>query len=177
MKVKSIHSAVTLLAALVMALVPVAVRAQPSQPGLGFAMIGVAAGQSARVNALNLGSRSSTQDSSCGVTLQFLGIQGQRLKQTVVTLRPGKGATLDLSRDQVPGDDLRAEIRAVLLFGYSGGAAPGPDILQQFDCNIVPSIEVYDNDTGRTSFILTDAKPLPVPDLRSIAKIGSAHQP
>ncbi len=176
MKAKSIHSAVPLLAALVMALAPGAARAQPSsQPGVGFAMIGVATGQSARISALNLGSRSSTKDSSCSVTLQFLDIQGQLLKQTVVTVRPGNGATLDLSRDQLPGDGLRAEIRAVLLFGYSGGTPPGPDILQQFDCNIVPSIEVYDNQTGRTSFILTDAKPLPQPDQRSIARTGSAQ--
>jgi hypothetical protein len=144
--------------------------------GLGFAMVGVASGQSARINALNMGSRSSTQDSSCSVTLQFVDLQGQLLKQSVVNLGPGKGATLDLSRDQVPGDDLRAEIRAVLLFGYSGGAPPGPDVRQQFDCNIVPSVEVYDNNTGRTSLILTDAKPLPVPDPRSIAKTGSARQ-
>ena len=177
MKVKSIHSALTLLA-VVMALVPAAACAQPSsQPGVSFAMIGVATGQSARVNALNLGSRLSTQDSSCSVTLQFLDTKGQLLKQTVVTLQTGKATSLDLGRDQAPGDALRAEIRGVVLFGYSGGASPGPDVLQQFDCNIVPSIEVYDNDTGRTNLILTDAKPLPLPDPRSIAKTGSARQP
>jgi hypothetical protein len=176
MKVKSIHSAVTLLAGLVMALVPAVAHAQPSsQPGVSFAMIGVATGQSARVNALNLGSRLSTQDSSCSVTLQFLDTKGQVLKQTAVTLPSGKATSLDLSRDAVPGDEVRAEIRAVLLFGYSGGASPGPDVLQQFDCNIVPSIEVYDNDTGKTNFILTDAKPLPLPDPRSIAKTGSVR--
>ena len=174
MKVKSIRDVFSLLAALVMALVPA--RAQPSsEPGVGFAMVGIAAGQSARVNALNMGSRSSTQNSSCSVTLQFLDTQGQVLKQTVVTLRPGKSASLDLSHDQLPGDDLRAEIRTVLLFGYSGGAPPGPEILQQFDCNIVPSLEVYDNDTGRTSFVLTDAKPLTLPDQRSMATTGSSR--
>ena len=162
MRLKSIRGASAAMAALGMMFVPTAAEAQPaSSPGVGFAIVGVATGQSARVNALNLGSMSSTADSSCSVTLQFLDTQGQQLKQSVVTLGSGKGASLDLSRDQAPGDDARVQIRVVLLFGYSGGAAPGPDVLQQFDCNIVPSLEVYDNNTGRTSFILTDAKPLP----------------
>jgi hypothetical protein len=140
-----------------------AVSAQsPSQPGLGFGMIGIAIGESARVNALNLGNALSPQDSSCSVMLQFLDTEGQLLKQKVITLQAGKAASLDLGRSELPrGNDPRAEIRAVLLFGYSGGANPPPAVLQTFNCNIVPSLEVFDNDTGRTSFILTDAKQLP----------------
>ena len=136
----------------------------PSQPGLGFGMIGIAIGESARINALNIGNATTTQDSSCSVTLQFLDTEGQLLKQKVVTLQAGKAASLDLGRGELPGgNDPRAEIRAVLLFGYSGGANPPSTLLQMFDCNIVPSLEVFDNDTGRTSFILTDAKQLPPP--------------
>ena len=135
-----------------------------SQPGLGFAMIGIAAGQSARVNALNLGSPAPASTSSCSVTLQFFDAEGQLLKQKVVTLKTGKAASLDLRMDELPdGGDPRAEIRAVLLFGYSGGANPSPIVMQRFDCNIVPSLEVFDNTTGRTSLILTDAKQLPPP--------------
>src|SRR5947207_3358291 len=82
----------------------------PYQPGVGFPIVGVAAGQSARVNALNLGSSSSTPDSSCTVTLRFLDTQGQQLKQTVVTIAPGKAAFLDLSRDDLTGDAVRSAI-------------------------------------------------------------------
>src|SRR5437660_821412 len=93
------------VAALAIALVPASVRAQPSyQPGVGFAIVGVASGQSARINVLNLGSSSSTPDSSCTVRLQFLDTQGRELKQSVSTLVPGKSASLDLSRDQLPGE-------------------------------------------------------------------------
>lgn len=138
---------------------------QPSQLGLGFAMIGIASGESARVNALNMGTGLQGQNSSCSVTLQFLDAQGQLLKQSAITLQPGKAGSLDLSSDELPGTDSRTEVRAVLRFGYSGGANPPPAILQQFDCNIVPSLEVYDNDTGRTSFVLTEAKPLPPPPI------------
>jgi hypothetical protein len=136
--------------------------AQP--PGVAFGMTGIANGQSARANALNLGNApAGTADtSSCTVTFQFLDADGQLLKQAVVTLKPGKAGALDLSRDELPsGSNSRIEIRALLLFGYSGGANPPPGVLQKFDCNIVPSLEVFDNDTGRTSLIVTQTKRLP----------------
>jgi len=142
-----------------------------AQSGAGFAIAGIATGQSARVNALNLGSRASTSDSSCTVTLRFLDEKGTELKSSEVVLGAGKGAHLDLSRDQVPGEPGRTQIRAVLLFGFAGGAPPGPDVQNRYDCNIVPSFEVYDNATGKTSVVLTDTKPLPTPDPRSIAGV------
>ena len=147
-----------------------------AQQGVGMTMIGIASGQSARVSALNLGSVSSTQTSSCTVTFQFLDSQGKVLKEVLATLQVGKAANLDLSRDQLPGEELRAQIRAVLLYGYTGGAPPNQTILQQFDCNIAPSLEVYDNTTGRTSLILTDSRPLPMPNMTSLAKVGGAAE-
>ena len=140
-----------------------------AQTGLGFGMAGVSSGQSARLSALNLGGPRSNQDSACSITLRFLDGQGQVLKESAVSLGAGKSASVDLSRAQMTGTTPRLQIRAVLLFGYSGGAAPGPGALTQFDCNIVPTLEVFDNDTGKTSFIVTDAKPLPIPDPRSVA--------
>ena len=147
-------------------------RPAAAQSGLGFPLIGIATAQSARVNVLNMGRGSSTPRSSCTVTIQILDIEGQALKQTMVTLQPGKGASLDLSRDQLPGDDLRVEIRAVLLFGYVGGASPGQEVLQEYDCNIVPSMEVFNNRTGRTSLILTDAKVVQIPNPDGLPKIA-----
>ena len=150
-----------LLAALLIVFSTV-LSAQP--PGVAFGMTGIANGQSARVNALNLGNApAGTADtSSCTVTFQFLDAEGQLLKQAMIALKPGKAGALDLSRDELPsGNDSRVEVRAVLLFGYSGGANPPPGVLQRFKCDIVPSLEVFDNDTRKTSFILTQAKPLP----------------
>src|SRR5947209_1833502 len=90
MKPKSVGCAASILACLGMVVVPWAAHAQPAyQPGVGFPIIGVATGQSVRVNALNMGSSSSTEDSSCTVTVQFLDMQGQQLKQTVVSLGAG----------------------------------------------------------------------------------------
>jgi hypothetical protein len=126
-------------------------------------MIQIASGERARVNAQNLEAGSSAKDSSCSVTLQFLDTGGRVVKQTVVLLRSGKVASLELSRAELPGDDARVEIRAVLLFGYYGGVPPGPALAQQLDCNIVPSLQVFDDRTGKMKLVLTDAKPLPPP--------------
>jgi hypothetical protein len=159
-----IASSVFLLTGVVVVLTSTAARAQsPYQPGVGFPTIRLAPGERARVSALNRGTGSSTKDASCSVTLQFLDARGQVVKQTVAALKRGEVASLDLSRGELPGGNSRAEIRTVLLFGYSGGAPPGPGMLERFDCNIVPSLEVYDDHAGKTRLSLTDAKPLAPP--------------
>lgn len=140
--------------------IPRAAECQRS-PGVGFPMIGIADGESARVNALNLGTGQYMRASSCSVTLQFLDSQGQVLKEKVVSLPAGKASFLDLSWDKKRADGPRAEIRAAVLYGYAGGANPPAMVLQGFDCNIVPSVEVYKSDTGSLRTVLTDAKPLP----------------
>ena len=164
MRARQIHTPGLLTVASVLLATSIATRAQETfQPGVTFPMIGIASGETARLNAVSLGTNSSTPDSSCTVTFAFLDAQGQVLATRAVGLAPKQAAFLDIGKSQVPGDDVRGEIRAVLFFGYSGGAPPTADILQQFDCGIVPSLEVYDSNTGRTSFVLTGAQPLPGP--------------
>lgn len=161
MTLESVHRSAYLFAGIFAMMVPTMASGQ--SPGTGFAMIGIAGGQSVRINALNLGTSSSTENSSCRVTLQFMDVEGRIVKQSLVTLGTGKSASLDISREALSGDDPRVEIRAVLLYGYSGGAPPPPGVLQRFDCGIVPSLEIYDNETGRTSVVLTDSRLLPGP--------------
>jgi hypothetical protein len=161
---ESIYRPIFLLVALVLLLTSSATIAQlPYQPGMGFPVIQIATCESARVNALNLEAASSVKDSSCSVTLQFLDTRGRIVKQTVILLRPGEVGSLEVSRAELPGDNSRVEIRAVLLFGYYGGAPPVPAIARRFACNIVPSLQVFDARTGEIKLVLTDAKPLPPP--------------
>jgi hypothetical protein len=149
-----------LLATLLMA----AVFTAAAQSGSGFPMVGIASGQSARINAWNGAPADPSGLTSCSVTMQFVDTNGKVLKQTVINLRPETASSLDLSWDELSTADLRVQVRAVLLYGYSGGANPPPMLLQQSACaNLAPSLEVYDNTNGRTSFILTDAKALPPP--------------
>jgi hypothetical protein len=141
----------------------VALPAATAQSGVGFALTGLARGQSVVLNAVNLGTGAYTQSSSCTVTFQLLDTQGKVVSQTTVNLQPGQASSLEVNRDSLPGGLRRIQVRGVLLYGYSGGANPPAGILQQNDCNIVPSLEVYDDATGKTSFILTGATPLPPP--------------
>lgn len=155
---------VFLLTSVVVVLTSTAAKAQsPYRPGVEFPAIRLAPGERARVSALNRGTGSSTKDASCSVTLQFLDARGQVVKQTGAALKRGEVASLDLGRGELPGGVSRAEIRTVLLFGYYGGAPPGPGMLERFDCNIVPSLEVYDGHAGKARLSLTDAKPLAPP--------------
>src|SRR5260221_1839146 len=129
---ESIYRSIFLLPGLVLLLTSSATKAQlPYQPGMGFPVIQIGTGESARVNALNLEAGSSAKDSSCTVTLQFLDTGGRVVKQTVVLLPPGNVASLEVSRAELPANDSRAEIRAVLLCGYYWGAPPGPAIARQ----------------------------------------------
>lgn len=140
-----------------------------AQSGVAFGLLGMAEGQSLRINALNLGSRSSTPASGCEVTLRFLDAKGLVLREKVLQLPVGQSASFDLRRAQISDQPGRASVRAVLLFGFAGGGAPpGPDVRQNFDCNIVPTLELVDDASGRTTLVLTDAKPIPLPDQRAI---------
>src|ERR1700737_11381 len=159
-----IAGSVFLLTGVVVALTSIVARAQSSyQPGVEFSAIRLAPGERARVRALNRGTGSSIKEASCSVALQFLDARGQVVKQTVAALKRGEVASLDLSRAELSGGDSHAEIRTVLLFGYFGGAPPGPRMLERFDCSIVPSLEVYDDHAGKARLSLTDAKPLAPP--------------
>ena len=138
-------------------------QASTYQPGVTFPIVGIVSGQGVRVNAVNLGMGAPALDSKCDVTLQFLNANAVVLKQKQVSLAPGAATFLDLDRGDLPGEDRRAPVRAVLLFGYSGGPPPAAVIAQAFACNIVPSLEILDTDTGRATVVLTETKPLPSP--------------
>src|ERR1035438_5657404 len=87
--------------------IALAIRVSASaQTGSGFPMIGVASGQSARVNAVNTAQQDLSNPTSCSLTLQFLDTNGNLLKQNTVNLQPGTAASLDLSWDELPGSDL-----------------------------------------------------------------------
>jgi hypothetical protein len=67
---------------------PMAAADLPTSPGVGFAMVGIAPGQTARVTALNVGPGgpvlpSGAAPGSCGggVTFEFYGAAGELLKK------------------------------------------------------------------------------------------------
>jgi len=145
-------------------------QAQPPAPssfpahGLGFDLIDVAPGQSARIHVLNQAASSAPQPAGCQIALQFYDAQGKLLKELVVPqLEMGQSASVDVKRDDLPGDG-RLSLRAIIAFGYGGGANPPPQLLQRIaTCKIIPRLEIYDNDSRNIRVVVTDARPLPGP--------------
>jgi hypothetical protein len=121
---------------------------QPDPPRFG--MVGIAEGQTARLNLVNLyppGPRVVPPD-PCRAELQFLDGDGNVVAARRVQLVAGHAAFLDFAPAFVPintvGDavaPLRAEIRANVVLA-AGGVPPGP-------CRA--TLEIFDNATARTT--------------------------
>lgn len=116
---------------------------QPDPPGFG--MVGIAQGQTARLNIVNLGNGPSLVPPPCRAALQFFDDQGNLLAERRVRVEAGNATFLDLAPTFPPGDVVtapRAEIRAAIEF--PDGELPPP-------CK--STLEVFDNASGRTSII------------------------
>jgi hypothetical protein len=123
-----------------------------------FGMTGLTTGQTMRVNVVNLSPPPDPEapPGPCHVVLSFLDPGGQPFKdstgqviQSDVQLQAGESAFLDLNGDAVVppstnGAPQRLQLRPVVnvLQEPSGKYPPGP---------CFPTMEVFDNATGRTS--------------------------
>jgi hypothetical protein len=130
---------------------------QPDPPGYG--MIGIADGQTARLNVVNLGVPDPTTGfppDPCRMRLQFVNADGNVLVSRGIAPEMGHSAFLDFApsfvpvntTDAVAAAPLRAEIRAVL---FSDNLSP-PD-----PCRV--TLEIFDNATGRTQIALIPPDP------------------
>lgn len=95
-------------------------------------IFGIARGQVARINAVNL------SDKTIQVPMAFLDSNGRVIAHDTKTIAPGQAAFFDVVLDAAVGEANRASVRAVAL------TPPDP-------CRV--SVEVFDNDTGRTSLL------------------------
>ena len=119
-------------------------------PTYSFGMLGLASGQSARLNVVNLVRTPppiEIAQAPCKVDLNFYDNQGKLIKQkTVENLGYGQADFLDLDRSEISGSQ-RVEVT---------GAAVGGST-QLFFCLIMPTLEIIDDATGRTTAILTSS--------------------
>jgi hypothetical protein len=125
----------------------IAFNPQPDPPRFG--MVGIADGQTARLNLVNLGIPTSTglPPDPCRAHLKFFDGNGNLLASRPVDLKPGEAAFLDFAPSFAPvnGTDLaplRAEIR---------GAVRPDDDLYAPPCKA--TVEIFDNVSGRTSIL------------------------
>ena len=157
-------AAVTLMVASV--LNPIGrLRAQPLIPAPGLAsqfvtlgMVGMAAGQTARLNALLLPVGGPIiAGGSCQVTLAFLDDQGDTLASTTLPMNQNQAVHFDYPAPPSVSTS-SVEIRGTVYsaFTIKGGAVASV----AGSCPVVPSMEIY-NANGQTTVALTQTHALP----------------
>jgi len=115
-----------------------------------FGMFGITQGQTARLNLVNL---ETGEFVPCiRVELSFVDSDGNTLLQKVYDVDRGKSAFLDLNGNQFVGRSGRAQIRALARFVGAPDTRDDP-----FFRNCLPTLEVIDNVTGRTNFIVSES--------------------
>jgi hypothetical protein len=110
-------------------------------PDFSFGMVGLAPGQTARLNVVNVGPSPSAIP--CRLVLAFLDENGKTLGQTFVQVESGKSAFLDLTSSERS----RIQVRGI---GFNPFLSP-----ISLSCALIPTLEVLSPDTGATSVILT----------------------
>lgn len=102
-------------------------------------IVGIVEGeQTARLNVVNVATADTRMPGvPCRVEMMFFDSDGEMLAMSMVTLDPGKAAFHDFT-DSAYEEGRRLQIR-VEVMAQGGG-----------DCNIIPTLEVYDMDTMKT---------------------------
>lgn len=142
--------AAVILAGGIFASTATAFNPQPDPP---FAMVGIAQGQTARLNLVNTAQPDPLiPPDPCRARLRFLDADGNVLTRLAAEVPAGHSTFLDFTLPTVPvntlGDvnasvPLRAEIRAAVTF-LTVQSPPDP-------CRV--NVEIFDNVTGRTSVL------------------------
>src|SRR5215211_3158415 len=118
-------------------------------------MIGITSNQTARINVVR-DDPFFRDDPFLRVELSFVDSDGNILAQKVYDVGAGKAAFLDVNGREALGSGVnRLQLRAVVKFVGT------PDTLQAENC--IPTLEVIDNDTGETRFLLPAVQKVQVP--------------
>jgi len=135
--------------------VAMAFNPQPDPPK-AFGMIGVLPTETLRFNVVNVGrAERALPPDVCKIRLAFEDGQGNVISSSFVTIGPGQADFVDFTQVlSIPVPQLaqdrasstaRTELHPVLT------APPEPDS----SCRPVATVEIIDNDTGRTEAILS----------------------
>jgi len=126
-------------------------------------MIGIAEGQTARLNTLNPGVTPPTLGVVCSALLTYVDGQGTVLKSAVVSVNPGKSVWLDLfsNGDLGLAADQRRQIRATItvppILPPAGSTTlPAP-------CSLIGTLEIFDTLSGKTQVVLGGTHLVPNP--------------
>ena len=126
-------------------------------------IVGIAAGQTARLNILNPGVLPPATGVTCTAAVAFLDGNGTVLKSTSLSVAPGTNMGFNLRSDTdlqlvVPGD--RREIRATITIPAAVPTTTGSAELAP-SCKVIPTLELFDSLSGQTQLILGRADLIP----------------
>ena len=156
MKARNLFLALVLLAAAGVFFGATQASAIKEVDPVAFGMFGITQGQTARLSVANLDSGEFVP--CVRLELSFIDGDGKTLLQKVYDVEHGKSAFLDLSGNQFVGRGGRSQIRALVRFVGTPDTRDDPFFL--------PSLEVIDNATGRTSFL--------IPAVQKVQKVSPA---
>ena len=130
-------------------------------------MVGLAEGQTARLNVLNPGVLPPLATAAiCSAQVSFLDSKGAVLKTATISVLPGQSVSFDLNHDtEVTAIDQRVQIRATLQVPIPSPIVASPP--EVFGCPLIPTLEIFNTDTGRTQIVITETHgilgPFPLP--------------
>ena len=117
-------------------------------------MVGLTVGQTARLNVMNPGTEGPIiAGASCAAVVSFVNASGVVVKSAPVNVMPGQSVPFNLDRDVdlASVTDFRVEVRATIQAPVPTPATPSTAAA----CRLIPTLEVFNDDTGRTQFIDT----------------------
>ena len=130
-------------------------------------MLGIAEGQTARLNLLNPGVQPPALGAICSAAIAFIDANGDVVKTASVAVPPGKSLSVDLhgDADLSLAVGVRREIRATITIpailppstSSGSGAATGSTGSSSSavpSCKLVPTLEMFDSLTGRTQAVV-----------------------
>ena len=124
-----------------------------------FGMTGLANDQTARVNALGLPVGGPIiANALCQVTMQFLDDHGKMLASSTQPVIQGESVHFDLRRADIDVDTDRREIRATVRTAFITPTATPV----AFGCSVLPTLEIFNQDTGRTMTMITQTQSMPL---------------
>jgi len=128
-----------------------------------FGMVGLASGQTARLNALVLPTGGPLiAGASCQVTFDFYDASGASLKTGSVTAAQGAAASYDLARTEVKtASPDRVEIRGTVRAALVNPSAIGTPVMPKSAfCSVLPTLEIFDTSSGQTTVELQQTSAL-----------------
>ena len=114
-----------------------------------FGITGIATGQTARLNVLNLAVGGPiVVGGSCQITAAFLDAAGTTLATQTLSAGQGQAVHFDLPRSQAGSGADPVEIRATVSAAFAVSANTAT--FSPASCSVVPTMDIFDQSTGRT---------------------------